>query len=61
MFIHGGFPISSFMMLFGLRGLQPQIGGWFTIKGIFMLCIVSVVVMMVIGVDIGMHNSCQTC
>jgi hypothetical protein len=29
MFIHGGFSINSFMILFGLRGLQPQRRGQF--------------------------------
>jgi hypothetical protein len=64
-FIHGGFPINSFMMLFSLRGPQPQIGGvvwmWCTIQGIFMLWVVSVVTTMVIGTDIGMHDKCQVC
>jgi hypothetical protein len=29
MFIHGGFPISNSMMLYGLGGPQAQIGGGF--------------------------------
>jgi hypothetical protein len=31
---------------------------WYTIQGIFILCVVNVVIVMVISVDIGMHNSC---
>jgi hypothetical protein len=34
---------------------------WCTIKGIFMLCVVNVVIVMVIGVNIGTHNNCQVC
>jgi len=34
---------------------------WCTIQGIFMLCVVSVVIMMVINVDIGMHDNYQVC
>jgi hypothetical protein len=34
---------------------------WCTVKGIFMLCVVSVMTMMVINVDIGMHDNYQMC
>jgi hypothetical protein len=34
---------------------------WCTIQDNFMLCVVSVVIAMVIGADIGMYDNCQMC
>jgi hypothetical protein len=64
-FIHGGFPISSFVMLFGLGGTfvldWEVVWMWCTIPGISRLCVVNVVTTMAIGTDIGMHNNVIKC
>jgi hypothetical protein len=50
-------------MLYGFKGLQPQIGGQFgcgvPVKAFFMLCVVSMVTTIVVGIDLGMHDICQ--
>jgi hypothetical protein len=60
-FIHGGFPIRSSMMLssLGPQSHRGVVWMWCTIQGIFLLCVLSVVTMMVIGIDIGTHDNCQ--
>jgi hypothetical protein len=59
-FICGGFSTSKFCNVIWLKGTSTTDRGVVsmrcTIQGIFMLCVVSVFIEMVIGFDIGVHN-----
>jgi hypothetical protein len=60
MFIHGGFPTNKFCNVIWLRGTlaldRGAVGMWCTIHVFFMLCVMSVVIVMVISVNIEVHD-----